>query len=279
MNIRCIALDLDRTTLDKAGRLSPGNRAAIQGAISRGTEVVVASGRAWSSLPAEVTAIPGLRYAITSNGAAVCMAKTGEPLLRHRMRREAASAILDRIAGGTETGEIVCEAFVDGVPYCPEAYYAEPEHWGLTPEIARYVRKTRRPVPDIPAFVRAHPDGLDCLDLTILDDASRSALRAQLEREVPHIYITTSARHLLEISDEHGGKHNALRWLLKRLGIAPEETAAFGDGDNDADMLAFVGAGVAVGNAGPACRAAAAFVTDDHDRDGVARWLTAAGAV
>lgn len=279
MNFRCIALDLDRTTLDRAGRLSPANRAAIRGAISRGTEVVVASGRSWTSLPADVTAIPGLRYAITSNGAAVCRMKTGEPILRHRMRGEAVSAVLDRTEPRALSGELVFEAFVDGVPFCPDVFYAAPERWGLSPEIVRYVRETRRPVPDILAFIRAHLNELDCLDITCEADGARAALRAQLEREVPRIYITTSARRLLEISDEHGGKHNALRWLLARLGISPAETVAFGDGDNDAAMLAFAGAGVAVGNASPACRAAADFVTDDHDRDGVARWLTAAGAV
>ena len=30
MDIRCIALDLDRTTLNREGRLSPGNREALE---------------------------------------------------------------------------------------------------------------------------------------------------------------------------------------------------------------------------------------------------------
>ena len=49
--------------------------------------------------------------------------------------------------------------------------------------------------------------------------------------------------------------------------------AAFGDGDNDVDMLAYVGRGIAVANATPACLAAADLVTGRHDEDGVAQGI------
>ena len=45
MAIRCIALDMDYTTLDRMGRLSPGNRAALERAIQKGIHIVIASGR------------------------------------------------------------------------------------------------------------------------------------------------------------------------------------------------------------------------------------------
>ena len=46
MQIQCIALDLDQTTLNGEGRLSPANRKAMEHAISKGIHVVIASGRA-----------------------------------------------------------------------------------------------------------------------------------------------------------------------------------------------------------------------------------------
>ena len=54
MKITCIALDLDKTTLDSNGALSSANRQAIEYAIQKGVQVVVASGRALDSLPEEV---------------------------------------------------------------------------------------------------------------------------------------------------------------------------------------------------------------------------------
>ena len=69
--VRLIALDLDRTTLTSDGHLSEANKQAIMLAVIKGIHVCIASGRAFDTLPEEVVSIPGIEYAITSNGAAV----------------------------------------------------------------------------------------------------------------------------------------------------------------------------------------------------------------
>ena len=51
MNIKCIALDLDRTTLNASGRLSDGNYNALCHAIENGVHIVIASGRSFDTLP------------------------------------------------------------------------------------------------------------------------------------------------------------------------------------------------------------------------------------
>ena len=51
MSIRCIALDLDRTTLNSGGCLSERNRKAMEQAIESGIQIAVASGRSLDSLP------------------------------------------------------------------------------------------------------------------------------------------------------------------------------------------------------------------------------------
>lgn len=56
-------------------------------------------------------------------------------------------------------------------------------------------------------------------------------------------------------------------------GIALDEAMAFGDGGNDVSMLSHVGVGVAMGNASPQVQAAACYVTDTVDNDGVAKAL------
>src|SRR5699024_1847783 len=94
MQIKCIALDLDRTTLNSHGHLSEANKTAIERAVAAGIQVVVASGRALDSLPAEVTDIKGIRYAITSNGAAVYDLHTGKCLRQYKMTRESLNEIL-----------------------------------------------------------------------------------------------------------------------------------------------------------------------------------------
>ena len=60
MDIKCIALDLDMTTLDREGRLSEENRQALEYAIGKGVHIIIASGRSFDSLPADVLAVPGI---------------------------------------------------------------------------------------------------------------------------------------------------------------------------------------------------------------------------
>lgn len=66
-----------------------------------------------------------------------------------------------------------------------------------------------------------------------------------------------------------GGKKNAMLEILEKLGITPEEAIAFGDSENDLEMLEAAGIGVAMGNGTDACKRIADYVTDDCDDDGI----------
>lgn len=269
MDIQCIALDLDRTTLDAAGRLSPGNRQALEHAISKGVHIVIASGRSFASLPRDVTSVPGIEYAITSNGAAVCHVPTGRRLHSYMLEPRDVLDILRLTAGEP----VVYETFIAGEAYADAAYVADPVGHGATAEAIPYIQSTRRPVADIRAFIRAHIRELDSLDLVVGDETAKTRIWAELARAVPGVYITSSVQQLIEISHADAGKHSGVRYVTELLGLTPAQTAAFGDGDNDADMLRYVGCGIAVENASPACLAAADYVTARHDQDGVARGI------
>ncbi len=68
-------------------------------------------------------------------------------------------------------------------------------------------------------------------------------------------------------------KGDAVRGVAAALGVAIEDTYAFGDGINDLSMVVAAGHGVAMGNAVDELKAAAEFVTADIDKDGVALGL------
>ena len=62
----------------------------------------------------------------------------------------------------------------------------------------------------------------------------------------------------------------AFRFLLEYLGLNREGLAAFGDGDNDKELLAYARIGIAMENASPECKRAADWIAPSNDRDGVA---------
>ena len=294
MKIKCIALDLDRTTLDSQGHLSEENRAAVESAAAAGVHVVVASGRSLDSLPAEITDITGVRYAITSNGAAVYDLRERKCLRQFKMTPESVEDILwhtemERIKAtygeAAEMSEIEVpeteiyeteisyEAFIDGRAFAESRYVADPVRFGAMPQAVPYIQSTRMPVEDMRTFIRAHRSELDCIDLVVKSEDMKRRLWKNLRENVRDVYITSSVRQLLEISHRDAGKESCAKFLLEYLGLIREELAAFGDGDNDSGLLKFAGIGFAVANASPECRDAADEIVASNDENGVAQGI------
>ena len=78
MSIRMVALDLDGTALNSAGKLSERTIDSFARAAAKGVHIVVSTGRSYNSLPEQVKGIPFIEYAITSNGAHINLMETGE---------------------------------------------------------------------------------------------------------------------------------------------------------------------------------------------------------
>lgn len=269
MKIRCIALDLDRTTLNSRGKLSRRNLRAIRAAIDRGVQVVVASGRPAQALPAEITEIPGIRYAVVSNGASVWDLQSKEKIQEYKLTPVAVEQLLDvtEKAAADWGIDVAYEMPIDGIAYAQASYVADPVRYGARPESVPYIRDTRRPVEDICTFIKTHIREFDCMNIVI--GKRKEELWNKIQAEVADVYVTTSVKQLLEITHKDGGKASAMRSLLERLGIEAGQLLAFGDGDNDKELLEMAGLGIAVANAVPGCKASADRITLSNDEDGV----------
>ena len=269
MDIKCIALDMDRTTLNAQGVLSEGNRSALEYAISKGIHIVIASGRPFAALPQDVASVPGIEYAITSNGAAIYHIPTGKRLHSYTMKPESVWEIL-RLTQGEP---VVYETFVDGIAYMDAALMRDPAAFGFgDPRSIRYLQSTRTAQENILGFIEAHIHELDSLDLIFWDKAVSRRV-TELLQQVPDIYSTSTIWQLLELSHAKAGKHSGVRFIAEHLGLSPAQIAAFGDGDNDVEMLQYAGCGVAMANAAPSCLAAADRITGHYDQDGVAQGI------
>ena len=77
--------------------------------------------------------------------------------------------------------------------------------------------------------------------------------------------------HILEVVSGDSGKWIALETIASERGIAASEILAIGDDENDAEMIARAGIGVAMGNAVQAVREVADHTTLGNDEDGAAR--------
>ena len=76
-----------------------------------------------------------------------------------------------------------------------------------------------------------------------------------------------------------GGKVAGIRYVMEQEGILPEECIAFGDAENDIDMLEFCGIGIAMGNAQNKVKEVADYITTDIDHDGIKNALQYYGII
>ena len=266
MNVKLVALDLDDTTLNSDSTLAEETYTALLEAAKAGIEIVIASGRAFTSLPKRVLAIEGVNYAITSNGSAIEMAKTGERIYSKKLPEGVAREILHSFPNA------IFECFIEGQPYCPRKYIEDPVSFGCSREYIGYVKTTRKPVENMPAFIEENIDRLDSIDVVCSSPQVKHEVYAK-GKAIPNAYVTSSTPRLVEFAAADAGKGKTLRWLCSKLGIKPENTAAFGNGDNDADMLIFAGLGVAVKNGTDYCKESADYICEANDDLGVAKTL------
>ena len=101
-------------------------------------------------------------------------------------------------------------------------------------------------------------------------------IRQQIRQRIMdryEVYCSSSSMHNLEFGKADCSKGAALTWLCDSLGVNLSQVIAFGDGENDKEMLQLVGHGVAMGNGHPACKEAADVVIGTCAEDGVAAYL------
>lgn len=266
-NIRCFAMDMDRTALGEGGKLSSRTKNAITEAVDKGIHVIVASGRAYDTLPEEVTELPGIEYVISSNGASVW--HRGECIRRNVLGREAVTALLAAYERAKKEFSVAIEVFWQGKAFCEKEYFDSPGLFG-SGRAVKYVQSTRKVVENAERFAMEHIDEMESIDFISADKEGREKLKRELASTIGDISITSSIEHLIEISGRNVSKGESLKWLLDELSIEREECVAFGDGDNDADMLSYAGIGIAVENASHLAKNTANFVTKAHFQDGVA---------
>ena len=108
------------------------------------------------------------------------------------------------------------------------------------------------------------------IEMLCLDEESEN-MCLDLVRNNPdydHYYSISSKN--FELYAKKNTKATGIMKALELLNIPIENSYAFGDGNNDIEMLSSVGCGIAMGNASDEVKGYAKFVTDTVQNDGVA---------
>ncbi len=264
-DIKLISLDLDGTLLDSRKRLSPGNLQALKACIAKGVQIVPTTGRTVDGIPSVVKEIPGVRYAIATNGAIIYDMKEDRIIDRRMLEHSKALSILHIL----EDYPVMYDPYINGRGITEEKFFNHMNCFGLTKELQDMVRITRDVVPNIIRFVEESDSPIEKINMFFADPSLKGQIRERL-KEISDIIITSSIPLNLEINHPEATKGKGILRLAEYLGISREETMAFGDGENDLSMIIEAGIGVAMENGINSLKAKADYVTKSNDEDGVA---------
>ena len=287
--VRLAALDLDGTLLNHEGQVTPRTRAALQAASDRGVVIVPTTGRPLGNLPPVVAQLPGVRYAITSNGAAVwdlgsdplgavysryanaAERQTSEPtcLLRRLMPVETAQAAFDLFMEYPGSMGV----FWNG--------YSVKDQASVDFAAARWARlhstEARQPndgrflvVRDLGEWMSRHAHEVEkfCMFFHSVKEAQQYLPRFTA---IEGVEVVQGAPDNIEVTAAGVNKGESLLALADHLGIPREATLAVGDSENDRAMLEKAGVAAVMANGMEQIRKLADIVSEnDNDHDGVA---------
>lgn len=256
-----LACDLDRTLIGEDVVLHERTLAAIAAARASGIRVLIVTGRMFrSALPYAVAAAiddPLICY----QGAVVVDPTTGEWLRHEPIPLDLAR---ETIATVESLGHSL-NCYVDD-----ELYVAH-----LTPEAKRYATFQDLPiheVGDLGSWLTAPPTKLVTVGTSDELEGLGHLMRDRFEGR---LHVSKSLSVFLEFSRVGVTKGSGLAFLAERLGFGPEQTVAFGDGQNDVELLEWAGYGVAVEDADPHLLEVADLRCPSAEDEGVAQVIEA----
>lgn len=263
---RLIASDIDGTLLDRNHRVPRRNRDAVARAVQQGAYFALSTGRPFRWIAPVLEQLPVRPVCVTSNGAVLYDSAEDRVMSAHELSPAAlaevvdvAQTVLGTVGFGAErAGGSLADAVED--LFVVERHYSENalfEGFGVVsmgelvgqPAVKFLIRNTDYTAPELYDLIAPH-----------------------IDPELAHLTYSMQ-QGILEVAAPNVTKRRGVEWLAEHIGVAQQETIAFGDMPNDIEMLTWAGCGVAMANAHPEVKAAADAVTVANHQAGVAKVL------
>lgn len=273
MNLRMVFFDLDDTLLSPDhATVAPRTEKALYRLQEAGVLLAIATGRSRAFIPESLSSLP-FRYLLTSNGADVVDVQSETHVHTDYISPEDA-AVAWKIL---EPHGLFVEWYVENEVAIDEATKARLNELSMPLWHRNYFAKGAMPVFDtVEQFIGMGAPKLEKINLPRFDPELRQKVWHELD-ETGRFTLSSSLGRNIEINCNGCTKGQAIKALCRQLNISISQVMAFGDGDNDIEMLATVGIGVAMGNGTEKVKEAARFVTGRYDQDGIASFVEAMG--
>ncbi|WP_226035390.1 Cof-type HAD-IIB family hydrolase [Aquibacillus saliphilus] len=233
-DVRLIALDMDGTLLDANHRVSEENKKAITAARNQGVEVILSTGRHFSTCNDYAKSLELSSYLITVNGSEIW----------------------------TASGELVERQLLD-IPLIKMLVDLHKKH-----KTSAWMTSTDQ------VFRGEVPDDLDAhqwlkFGFDIDDEQVKQLIMDELSIN-ESLEVSNSSLTNIEVNAVGINKARAIEKVCQRLNITMDQVMAIGDSLNDIKMIEEAGLGIAMGNAQEDVKKVADWITSTHTESGVA---------
>lgn len=258
---RVIISDIDGTFLTNDKQLRQPVVDAIGEALVAGMPFLFASGRMYSAIAGWIEQLGLTAPQIVNNGAEVILPAGRRHLAHQRLSHRLVCWLMDQ---GLQAGflpilfsgdDVLCSAQPDA------AWLIERNHEWVQTRAESRLRSADLVVDKLIFLADQRADELV---------AFRDHLAAAANASGLDIIAHFSERGILNVSHPQATKIVAAKVVCDALDCSLADAMAIGDGDNDAELLAGVGLGVAMGNATDMTRQAALTQVADNEHDGLA---------
>jgi Cof subfamily protein (haloacid dehalogenase superfamily) len=254
--VQAFASDFDGTLIGRDATLRPRTRAAITRSQTAGVPVLMATGRMFRSIEPYLAEAEIREPVVCYQGGAVVDPATREFLLHEPIELNVAR---EAIAALTARG------------FSPNVYVDDQLFVARETEYSRaYSRFQHLPVTqvgDLLAWLDRPPTKL----VQVADPPVLAELRPVIEQQFDgRLFVTTSLPYMLELGNPAVTKGSGIAFVAELLGLDLGHVVAFGDGENDVELLDEAGFGVAVESGHPRLLAVADLTCAPPAEEGVA---------
>lgn len=264
--IKLIAADMDGTLLNSDRKISEYTQRVIGKVLDKGIQFVPATGRAVNAIPEELKSIENIRYGIFSNGAAVYDIRQSEMLYKNQFQPE---EVLRLIAFVRQFDNMVSIVH-NGQSYGEREEMENIDTYHLDTYTKEILITSRKIIENSEEYIKEHYDTMEKVTLVFRTMEEKEKVKEAL-KALDFIQYASSLPKNLEISKKGCNKGDGLQHLAQVLGIEKEEIMAFGDADNDKEMLLQAGMAVVMENGLDSMKALADYITVTNNEDGVAK--------
>ena len=257
---------MDGTLLNSNMNISKRNLQAIQKLREKGIIFTIATGRAYQLVKEYIDEL-GLQddYLILNNGGVIGNPRIEECLLENIVPKDVSDYVID-----------YCEEHNSiYMVYTKEAIFTKPNFRAQffidrNDQLEEH-RKSTFVYLDNMLEVKDHPK-INKILIVEPDDSKYLPLK-NVMLQIQNATVMSSQTTFVDINPPHTSKGHALEVLARYHNVDITEVMAFGDQENDLEMIQTAGIGIAMGNAREDLKEIANDIADTNNNDGFAKWI------